>query len=124
LHFNTSHAGGLQPVEPSARMVHVDVVRGFALFGVLLVNMFNFGAWSPAWSAPLDTAVQGITRFCFETKSWRLFSFLFGLGFAIQLLRSEERGASFLPTYGRRLLVLFGFGAANALLYSGDILMI
>jgi uncharacterized protein len=62
-------------------------------------------------------------RFFFETKSWRLFSFLFGLGFALQLIRAEARGRSFWPTYFRRLAVLFVIGMAHALFYDGDILM-
>jgi uncharacterized protein len=62
-------------------------------------------------------------RFFFETKSWRLFSFLFGLGFSLQLLRADERGARFIPVYIRRLAILFVFGIANALFYEGDILM-
>jgi uncharacterized membrane protein YeiB len=36
------------PIAPASRIVEVDMVRGFALFGVLLVNMYNFGADSVA----------------------------------------------------------------------------
>jgi uncharacterized membrane protein YeiB len=62
-------------------------------------------------------------RFFFETKSWRLFSFLFALGFSLQLLRARDRGGRFWSTYLRRLAVLFVIGMLHALLYSGDILM-
>ena len=113
----------LAPVEPGQRLWHVDMVRGFALFGVMLVNMFNFGATSIIWTEPHDVAVQSVMRFFFETKSWRLFSFLFGFGFALQFLRAELRQVNFLPTYVWRLVLLFCFGMANALLYFGDILM-
>jgi uncharacterized protein len=99
------------------------MVRGFALFGVLLVNMFNFGATFIIWTEPLDVAAFSAMRFFFETKSWRLFSMLFGFGFALQFLRAEERGVHILPTYIRRLVILFCFGMANVLLYFGDILM-
>lgn len=101
----------------------MDMVRGFALFGVMLVNMFNFGAYSPLWTEPHDVAALSVMRFFFETKSWRLFSFLFGFGFALQFLRAEQRQVNFLPTYIWRLVLLFCFGMANALLYDGDILM-
>jgi len=111
------------PMEPERRLETVDMVRGFALFGVLLVNMYNFGASSLDWTAPIDELAFSIKRFFFETKSWRLFSFLFGFGFALQMLRAEQRGASFLPFYLRRLAVLFVIGMAHALLYDGDILM-
>jgi uncharacterized protein len=99
------------------------MVRGFALFGVLLVNMFNFGSGGLFWNEPIDELAWSVKRFFFETKSWRLFSFLFGLGFALQLLGAEERGSKFAPIYLRRLLILFVIGATHALIYDGDILM-
>jgi uncharacterized protein len=111
------------PIDPDQRLRHVDMVRGFALFGVMLVNMFNFGATTIIWTEPHDVAAQSLMRFFFETKSWRLFSFLFGFGFALQFLRAEQHQVNFLPTYVWRLILLFCFGMANALLYDGDILM-
>jgi uncharacterized protein len=113
----------LTPIDPAQRLRHVDIVRGFALFGVMLVNMFNFGATSIIWTEPPDVAAQSVMRFLFETKSWRLFSFLFGFGFALQFLRAEQRQVKLLPTFVLRMALLFCFGMANALLYSGDILM-
>jgi uncharacterized protein len=56
-------------------------------------------------------------------KFLSLFSFLFGLGFAIMMRRADEKGASFAPTYSRRLLALMGFGLLHSfLLWYGDIL--
>lgn len=43
-------ASTYEPVEPGRRIEAVDMVRGFALFGVMLVNMFNFGAYSLIWA--------------------------------------------------------------------------
>jgi uncharacterized protein len=111
------------PVDPRKRLESVDMVRGFALFGVMLVNMFNFGATSSIWTDPIDVAGFSVMRFFFETKSWRLFSFLFGFGFALQMLRGEERQVNFLPIYLRRLAILFCIGMLHALFYDGDILM-
>ncbi len=111
------------PIEPERRLYSVDMVRGFALFGVLLVNMYNFGASSPLdWTAPIDELAFSIKRFFFETKSWRLFSFLFGFGFALQMLRAEQRGSRFLPFYLRRLAVLLGIGMGHTLLTGPSIL--
>jgi uncharacterized protein len=112
------------PVAPASRIVEVDMVRGFALFGVLLVNMYNFGADSIAWNSPADQVAFAIKRVFFESKSWTLFSMLFGFGFAVQLQRAEVRGLRILPAYLRRLAVLFAIGAAHALLFDGDILML
>jgi len=100
------------------------MVRGFALFGVLLVNMYNFGADSIAWNLPIDQLAFAIMRVFFESKSWTLFSMLFGFGFALQLQGAQKRGSSITPTYLRRLAVLFAIGAAHALLFDGDILML
>jgi uncharacterized protein len=116
--------GTTEPVAPAARIVEVDMVRGFALFGVLLVNMYGFGADSLAWDSPIDKLAFAITRVFFESKSWTLFSLLFGFGFAVQLQRAHARGFRILPIYLRRLVVLFAIGAAHALLFDGDILML
>jgi uncharacterized protein len=110
------------PVEPKRRLRSVDAVRGFALFGVLLVNMFNFGAYSLEWTGLADRVAFGVMHSVFETKSWRLFSMLFAFGFALQLRKVTVNSG--LPWfYIRRLVILFGIGTLHALIYDGDILM-
>ena len=121
---NETVARSPAPVDPRQRIEVVDMVRGFALFGVLLVNMFNFGAYSIAWNEPGDELALLGMQFFFETKSWRLFCFLFGFGFALQLIRAEERGSKFVPVYLRRLIILFVIGAGHAMIFQGDILML
>jgi len=100
------------------------MVRGFALFGVLLVNMYGFGADSSAWNSPTDEFAFAIMRVFFESKMWTLFSILFGFGFALQMQSAHARGFGFFPTCFRRLTVLFVLGAVHALLFDGDILML
>ena len=57
-------------------------------------------------------------------RFYSLFSLLFGMGLALQMLRLEARGVRFLPLYSRRLLVLLGFGAVHSLfIWHGDILV-
>jgi uncharacterized protein len=111
-------------VAPDSRLVEVDVVRGAALFAVLLENMYGFGADSIAWNSTADRAAFTIMHVFVESKSWTLFSLLFGLGFALQLERAHARGVPILPTYLRRLAALFALGVAHALLFDGDILML
>jgi uncharacterized protein len=111
------------PTDPQDRLRSVDAVRGFALFGVLLVNMYNFGADAPEWTGYIDRAFSTLMHSVFETKSWRLFSLLFGFGFALQLARVMSQAAGSLWFYFRRLLILFVFGMAHALFFDGDILM-
>jgi uncharacterized protein len=112
------------PTAPESRLVEVDVVRGFALFTVLLENMYGFGADSVAWSSAPDKLAFTTMQVFVESKSWTLFSLLFGFGFALQLGRAHAAGSPILPTWLRRLAVLFALGAAHALLYDGDILML
>jgi len=100
------------------------MVRGFALFGVLLVNMYGFGADSIAWNSQADQLAFSLMRVFCQSKSWTLFSMLFGFGFAVQLQRADARRLGILPVYLRRLAVLFALGAAHALLFDGDILML
>ena len=114
----------LEPIDPAQRIKAVDMVRGFTLFGVLLVNMYNFGASSPIWTDGIDQLAFSAKQFFFETKSWRLFSLLFGFGFALWMLRADEKGTMLLPIYVRRLAILFVIGMGHVLLYDGDILML
>jgi uncharacterized protein len=119
-----SSRGTVGPVAPDARIAEVDIVRGFALFTVLLENMYGFGADSIAWSSAPDKLAFGVMQVFVESKSWTLFAILFGFGFALQLERAHAAAFPLLPTYLRRLAVLFALGAAHALLFDGDILML
>ena len=116
----TAHIG---PTDPRARIKSVDMVRGFALFGVLLVNMYNFGAYATEWGGIFDRISFTVMHSVFETKSWRLFSFLFGFGFALQMIKAETQATGSLGFYFRRLVILLFFGIAHTLFYDGDILV-
>ncbi|WP_163779659.1 DUF418 domain-containing protein [Myxococcus vastator] len=123
---------GARPVDASERVVLLDALRGFALWGVFVSNslMWLSGrAFMPPEAAsalyvPLLEQVVGSVYQLFVTQKFvTIFSFLFGLGFSIQLARAEVRGVSAVPLFSRRLLVLFGIGLAHALLlWTGDIL--
>jgi uncharacterized protein len=130
----TVPSGEARPADAGERLVLLDALRGFALCGVFISNVymwFNGRALTPPAqlkaaieSAPLvDTVTMHAVSFLVFGKFITLFSFLFGLGFAVQLGRAEERGASIAPLYARRLAVLFVLGLAHLfLLWYGDIL--
>jgi uncharacterized membrane protein YeiB len=63
------------------RIAFFDVLRGVALFGILIVNVFSFGADATAWTDPLDRTVWTLKHTLFESKFWALYSLLFGMGF-------------------------------------------
>jgi uncharacterized protein len=102
------------------RIPFFDVLRGVALFGILIVNVFSFGADATAWTDPLDRTVWTLKHTLFESKFWALYSLLFGMGFYLQSLSPGY-------TVGRavrRLLVLMALGCLHGLLFEGDILML
>ncbi|MCI0423411.1 MAG: heparan-alpha-glucosaminide N-acetyltransferase domain-containing protein, partial [Acidobacteria bacterium] len=117
-------ATSLQPVQPSERIPALDVLRGFALFGVLLAyTLWNLGTPPEHTYSQADQILNFALAVLVDTKFYTLFAFLFGLGFSIQLTRAEARGASIVPVYCRRLLALLLIGLAHALLLrNGDIL--
>lgn len=112
------------------RIDDVDALRGFALFGILVVNIGAFasayygtGVAPPAFAGPVDHAVRWLVSLLFETKFYLLFSFLFGYSFTLQLDAAARAGAAFVPRFLRRLsgLAVLGIGH-GVLLYHGDIL--
>jgi uncharacterized protein len=121
-------AAGVQPkpTGQSERIELIDVLRGFAVFGILVANMAGFsGAFGNpgAGGKPLDQAIVTLIHFFVQAKFYSLFSFLFGWGFAVQMRRAEGRGSAFLPLYIRRLLALLLFGVIHGtLIWTGDIL--
>jgi uncharacterized protein len=119
------------PADPAQRVELLDALRGFALFGVCLANLFVFAYWdSPAarglsrFSLPTDGAATFLMHALVEGKFYSIFSLLFGLGFALQFQRAEERGGDALPLYSRRIRILMLIGLAHLLLlWYGDILL-
>jgi uncharacterized protein len=116
------------PVRGQERIEAIDILRGVAILGILIVNMglFSLPEGLPAlqlWPNAVDGAAQRLIFFLAQEKFKALFSFLFGLGLAVQMLRADARGARFVPLYARRLCVLFLLGVAHFLfLWDGDIL--
>ncbi|MFC7963199.1 DUF418 domain-containing protein [Streptomyces cinereoruber] len=112
------------------RLTDLDVLRGFALLGIVVVNATYFasafhgtGVADPAITTAADRAVSTLITLLFETKFYLLFSFLFGYSFTLQRLSAERRGTRFTAAFLRRLAALFAIGAAHAvLLFTGDIL--
>jgi uncharacterized protein len=122
----------LEPVPRCDRIETLDVVRGFALFGILLVNMELF-SWpvhdvlmgKEVWTAPVDVITDHAVRFFAEGKFYALFSFLFGLGAMLQMERTEARQVKFAGFFCRRMLVLLGIGLLHSfLIWEGDILTV
>lgn len=121
------------PSTEGERLELIDALRGFALAGVLLVNLGSFTLYAfldDAARAALPTAgfdriADAIKSLLVDEKAITLFSILFGLGFALQLERAETRGSAGLRLYLRRIGVLLLFGVIHSYLFWwGDILLV
>jgi uncharacterized protein len=119
------------PTTPTERIESIDVLRGFALLGILLINMQSFAMPVAAYLNP--TAYGDLTGANFwawalshvfaDMKFISIFSMLFGAGIVLMAERAEKRAASAAPLHYRRMgwMVLFGILHAHLLWY-GDIL--
>ncbi len=122
--FSTAAPTVLAPVVPRQRIQIIDILRGWAMFGVLLVDIGVLWRPGTTWSG----TEQGVYRFFAlfaEEKFWTLLIFLFGLGFSLQLTRAEGRGGGFIAAYARRLfaLLLIGVFQTVFLLWDGPVLI-
>ncbi len=119
------------PLAPRERFLALDVLRGAALFGILVMNMPSFSwTWWPTmksdeiWPSWWDGAEIWVARWFFAGKFNSLFSFLFGIGFTLQLERLSRGGKSPMGPYLRKMGALALFGAIHAILiWRGDVLL-
>jgi len=119
------------PIKESNRILSLDVARGFALLGIFLVNIslmaaplgeLTYNAPMPEEGALSQTIFYAVRTF-FEGKTYPLFSMLFGIGLAMQFMRSREKGTGYYPRIIRRQIALILIGLAHViLLWYGDIL--
>ncbi|MEO7211445.1 DUF418 domain-containing protein [Mucilaginibacter sp.] len=121
------------PVNLSERAGILDALRGFAILGIFLDNVFSFtgyGFFSMAEREALPTfyadGVLGALEMAFvHGKFYSIFSLLFGIGFSIILVRNQQRGINPLKVFYRRLFILLLIGSAHLfLLWEGDILLL
>jgi uncharacterized protein len=116
--------------DSAPRVELIDALRGFALLGIVLVNVGYFAStWhgsglpDPAAQGAIDGAVAFVIKALAETKFYLLFSLLFGYSFTIQMENARRAGRALGAAFTRRLLALFVLGAGHAvLLFNGDIL--
>ena len=125
------------PVAVSARIASLDILRGVALLGVLLLNILGFGMASAGYFHPLvglgknpelNYAVWGIMNLFFEGSMRGLFSLLFGAGIVLFATgfgtRSGKEKGAFLHYKRTFFLLLFGMFDSFVLLWTGDILIL
>ncbi len=122
----------LSPTVESDRIETIDVLRGVAVLGILLMNVRTFALPSAAYSSPAlvggDTSIDLLAFLCVEAaaslKFMAIFSFLFGVGVVLFTSRLERRSGQSGQYWYRRMLWLLAIGLAHAwILWWGDILV-
>jgi uncharacterized protein len=122
------NSGAASP--PSERIVVVDVLRAFALFGIIITHAadgflegpqptLNFMVFSS-----FDAAVLQAQKLLTFGKFYTLFSFLFGLSFAIQMRSAADKGRPFAGRFAWRLIVLLAVAIVHGAFFSGDVLIV
>ena len=115
---------GLAPVAPNERVHALDMLRGWALFGVLWSNLNDwYGTAKPVTT--VDRALAWSQDYLLDSRFYSLLILLFGIGFGIQLVRATSRSIDVRNTYYRRSAVLLVIGVIHGcLIWNGDILTI
>lgn len=119
------------PVRNTERIEALDILRGFALFGILLANVMVFsgvvwqGRLPGLEPSGLDWSVYYLLEVLLHGKFYSIFSILFGIGFYVFYSRAEQRGPGASRLFARRLTILLAIGLVHALLlWAGDILVL
>jgi uncharacterized protein len=118
-----------EPLPAAQRIEVLDVLRGFALLGIFIMNMPSFAhsifTPPPPQDGSFDGTVVALRELLFAGKFNLMFGMVFGIGFTLQLRRLEAADpAGAALVYVRRLAVLLGIGIVHAaLLWMGDVLV-
>jgi uncharacterized protein len=115
----------LQPLSQTNRDVSLDVLRGFALAGVLLTFCITDVRSAPGYSNTLLDDVIDWPKWIFiESRMYTMLIIIFGIGFHVQLEKAKRQGVSFVPVFLRRSMGLILIGFLHAIFLSTrDILM-
>lgn len=121
----------ITPISNAQRLVSLDVLRGFALLGILTMNIGLFSMPAAAYFAPtvygsltgVDGWIWRLTHVLADMKFMAIFSMLFGAGIVLMSERIESRGHAAKGVHYRRMAWLALFGILHAhLLWHSDIL--
>ena len=119
----------LSPVQTKDRETFMDVLRGFAIFGIFIANLGSGFSWysedakltGPFLVQGWDHKMLFLHHMLIEGKFYSIFSLLFGWGIALQIKRGLVSGVNPVPTIRRRLAFMLLLGFGHLLIWTGDI---
>lgn len=116
------------PTQQTDRTIVVDIIRGFALIGVLIANFNSYTEQQTpepilnSISSSLDRTLMSLNSVFLEWKFMTLFSILFGYGFGLILESLEKKNINPNFFFVKRMFWLFIFGVIHSLFWWGDVL--
>ena len=115
----------LQPLSASNRDRSLDILRGFALAGVLFIFCVSDNGPSYGYTnSLLDDIIAWPKYILIESRMYTMLIIIFGIGFHVQLEKAKSHATSLVPVFSRRLIGLLLLGFIHAILLSKrDILM-
>ncbi|MGG1696256.1 DUF418 domain-containing protein [Bacillus zhangzhouensis] len=121
--MNANKVAHRQPMSLRDRVHFLDIVRGFALMGIILVNYFLIVDSAKGFDMEANDVFHNLVNWFASGKFITLFSFLFGVGFMIFMDRAAQKVDSPNKLFARRLTILLGFGLLHVtFVWIGDIL--
>ncbi|MFP7292018.1 DUF418 domain-containing protein [Bacillus safensis] len=121
--MNANKVAQGQPMSLRERVHFLDIVRGFALMGIILVNYFLIVDSAKGFDMQSNDVFHNVVNWFASGKFITLFSFLFGVGFMIFMDRAAQKVDSPNKLFARRLTILLGFGLLHlTFVWIGDIL--
>ena len=121
------------PIGHQDRYEAIDLLRGIAVLGILVMNIQAFAMPMAAYfnptalgdRGPIDFYVWALSHLFFDQKFMTIFSWLFGAGIVLMTARAAERGVKPAAFHYRRMFTLLVFGLIHAyLIWDGDILVL
>ncbi|VEI04952.1 DUF418 domain-containing protein [Kurthia zopfii] len=119
----------IAPTNKKERIATLDILRGFSLFGILLVNILSFNypinyvELRTYFTAPFDLQGEKWIMILVQGSFYPLFAWLFGYGLQMQATKAHAMGESFLALGSKRMSILLLFGLFHAFfIWYGDIL--
>ncbi|WPS86997.1 DUF418 domain-containing protein [Brevibacillus halotolerans] len=112
----------MKQLQSYKRIDTLDYVRGFALVGILLINIIAVLTIGDPIANTKDASYQRFLFLFVEGRFFTIFSFLFGVGFYLFMTRANAKGNNGYLLFFRRLLALFAIGYVHGLFLGGEVL--